>query len=136
MPSRAGKGRLRVLATVGCVLTVAGCAPMGQSSASPEPPVVAYVGNSLLVAGNRYSNDPTASDYVLGNVLVLVRPEKTEVVSRRLTQLGLRSVLHRSVAGDWFLVEVRRGFETQWVAALSGIEGVASTHLNHRIVGS
>ena len=116
-----------------CVVAISGCALQSQTAARLELPVVSYQGNDLLVDGIRYPQVPTTSNYVSGNVLLFARAGSTESVMATLVRLGLNSELHKSIAGDWFVVYVPKGFETQWIAAFRVVPGVASADLNHRI---
>ena len=116
-------------------LALSGCVLQSQQ-ASPKPalPVVSYQGDVLLVDGARYSRGPRTSDYEVGNVLLFAQPGRTEDLVTTLVRFGLTSKLHESSAGDWFVVEVPAGFEAQWIAAFQVVPGVASAHLNHRLI--
>ena len=129
------QSKMRILvAALGYALVLAGCAVGTQATTpEPEPTAVEYQGNVLVVKGIRYLQEPTPSDFSPGNVLVFAKSGETESVQAALVHFGLPRTLHKSVAGDWFVVEVRNGFETQWVAALKALSGVASAHLNHRV---
>ena len=123
-----------LIAALSFAFAISGCALQSQSAApKTELPVVSYQGNVLLVDGIRYPQVPTESNYVSGNVLLFAQPGKTKDVMATLVRCGLNSDLHKSIAGDWFVVEVPEGFETQWIAAFRVVPGVASAHLNLRI---
>ena len=123
-----------LLAAVCFALATYGCVLQSQPVTLPtELPIVSYQGSVLLVDGNRYPHVPTESSYVPGNVLLLAQPGKTEGLLANLVRFGLKYDLHRAIAGDWCLVEVPVGFETQWITAFRATRGVASAHLNHRL---
>ena len=67
------------------------------------------------------------------NVVLFAQPGKTDDLMATLVRFGLKYVLHKSMVGDWFVVEVPKDFETQWVSAFRALPSVASAHLNHRI---
>ena len=126
-PSRRTK---RALGGAICFLFVlGGCSLSGGQTVTAGR--AEYRGSALLVDGVEYLEDPRAEDHQPGALLVFPAVGEAGSVQYALTQLGLRATLHGSAPG-WFLVAVPEGFETQWLAALRSLPGVASAHLNVR----
>jgi hypothetical protein len=125
-PSRRAKRALGV--AICYLLVLGGCSSSRQSVTNGR---VEYRGSALLVGGVEYLEDPRAEDHQPGAVLIFPTVGEAGSVQYALTQLGLRATLQGSAPG-WFLVAVPEGFETQWLAALRNLPGVASAHLNVR----